>query len=152
MRAPTHTPACNWPFGSGTIQRRAAFACRVVFFARSARERWLAGKERGRRTARRSDEHSARSRCYSTHVCTAPSRGKQNHNNAERNNTKGTSTLLSCPMYRAPRSVRVLRSHDTISSQHRMSPRLSQNSDPFHDLEIFWHNAGPAPLGGDRYN
>ena len=41
----------------------------------------------------------------------------------------------------------------TRPSSHLPSvPRLSQNSDQFHDLEISQQTAGPAPLGGDRYN
>ena len=66
LRSPMRTPACCQPFGSGTVQRRAAVACRLSFTPRSARERWLSGEVRARRMARRSDEYSARSRCYST--------------------------------------------------------------------------------------
>ena len=31
LRSPLRTPACCQPFGSGTVQRRAAVACRLVF-------------------------------------------------------------------------------------------------------------------------
>ena len=31
LRSPMRTPACSQPLGSGTVQRRAAVACRVVF-------------------------------------------------------------------------------------------------------------------------
>ena len=66
LRPPLRTPTCRQPFGSGTVQRRAAVACRLFSTPRSARGRWLPGEERARRMARRSDEYSARSRCYST--------------------------------------------------------------------------------------
>ena len=66
LRSPMRTPACCQPFGSGTVQRRAAVACRLRFTPRSAPDRWLSGEERARRMARRSDEYSAHSRCYST--------------------------------------------------------------------------------------
>ena len=66
LRSPMRTPACCQPFGSGTVQRRAAIACMLIFTSQSALERWLSGEVRARRMARRSDEYSARSRCYST--------------------------------------------------------------------------------------
>ena len=50
---------------------------------------------------------------------------------------QGASTLLSYPMYRAPRHIRVLRSPRTMSSHSYRVPRLGQNSEQFHDLEIF---------------
>ena len=46
----------------------------------------------------------------------------------------------------------MLRSLDTTYSHQPVSPRLSQNSDQFHDLVVFQGIAGLAPLGGDRYN
>ena len=60
------------------------------------------------------------------HSHTAPNGGKQNHTNAERNNNQGTSALLSSPMFGAPQPIRVLRSHDTMSSQQRMSHDLAK--------------------------
>ena len=66
LHSPMRTPACCQPFGSGTVQRHAAVACRLFFASRRAWERWLSSEVRGRRMARRSDEYSARSRCYST--------------------------------------------------------------------------------------
>ena len=65
LRSPMCTPACCQPFGSGTVQRRAVVACRLRFTPRSAPDHWLLGEERARRMARRSDEYSAHSRCYS---------------------------------------------------------------------------------------
>ena len=39
-----------------------------------------------------------------------------------------------------------------MSSHLTRVPRLGQISRQFHDLEYFQALAGPAPLGGDRYN
>ena len=76
--------------------------------------------------------------------------GKQNDHKAEKNTVQGAFTLLSYPMYCAPRHIRVLRSPHAPSSHLPRVPRLRQNSEQFYDLVIF--KAGSAPLGGDRYN
>ena len=76
--------------------------------------------------------------------------GKQDDHKAEKNTMQGAFTLLSYPMYCAPRHIRVLRSPRAPSSHLTNVPRLRQNSEQFHDLVIF--KAGAAPLGGDRYN
>ena len=76
--------------------------------------------------------------------------GKQNDHKAEKNTVQGAFTLLSYPMYCAPRHIRVLRSPHAPSSHLPRVPRLRRNSELFHDLVIF--KAGSAPLRGDRYN
>ena len=73
--------------------------------------------------------------------------GNWNHTKAGKNNDQGTSTLLSTPTFYAPRRFRVLRSQDTMSSHPIRVPRLRQNSDQFHDLEIFRHCRSCAPRG-----
>ena len=50
-------------------------------------------------------------------------------------------------MYCAPRHVRVLRSPRTMSSHLYRVPRLRQNSEQFHDLEIFTAVWSCAPRG-----
>ena len=60
---------------------------------------------------------------------------------------QGASTLLSYPMYCAPRHVRVLRSPRTISSHHTRVPRLRENPRQFHDLVIFQQCRSCAPIG-----
>ena len=82
--------------------------------SRSARDRRLPGEVRACQTVRQSDEYSACSRCYSRHTIG----GKQELTKAERTMNQGASTLLSYPMYCAPRHVRVLRSPRTMSSHH----------------------------------
>ena len=108
--------------------------------------RWRLVEVRARQVSRRSDEYSARSRCYSMHTV---GENEEIHK-AEKNTMQGAFTLLSYPMYCAPRHIRVLRSPHAPSSHLTSVPRLRQNSELFHDLVIF--KAGPAPLGGDRYN
>ena len=44
--------------------------------------------------------------------------GKQNHTNAKKNNDQGTSTLLSTPMFCAPRHIRVLCSPVNVQSPY----------------------------------
>ena len=103
--------------------------------SRSARDHWLPGEVRARRTVRRASEYSARSRCYSGHTIG----GKQKNNKGRKNNDQGMSALLSSPMYHAPRHIRVLRSPRTMYSQLTRVPRLRQNSEQFHDLGVFRH-------------
>ena len=81
--------------------------------------------------------------------CTQLERNEKTHK-AEKNTMQGAFTLLSYPMYCAPRHIRVLRSPHAPSSHLTSVPRLRQNSELFHDLVIF--KAGAAPLRGDRYN
>ena len=81
--------------------------------------------------------------------CTQLERNERTHK-AEKNTMQGAFTLLSYPMYCAPRHIRILRSPRTPSSHLTSVPRLRRNSEQFHDLVIF--TADSAPLGGDRYN
>ena len=74
-----------------------------------------------------------RSRCNSR----GTKGGKQDNTKAEKNTMQGAFTLLSYPMYCAPRHIRVLRSPRTSSSHRPNVPRLRQNPEQFHDLEIF---------------
>ena len=111
--------------------------------SRSARDRRLPSEVRACQTVRQSDEYSACSRCYSRHTIG----GKQELTKAERTMNQGASTLLSYPMYCAPRHVRVLRSPRTMSSHHIRIPRLRENPRQFHDLVIFTQCRSCAPRG-----
>ena len=111
--------------------------------SRSARDRQLPGEVRACQTVRQSDEYSACNRCYSRHTIG----GKQELTKAERTMNQGASTLLSTPMYYAPRHIRVLRSPRTMSSHLTRVPRLRENPRQFHDLVIFKQCRSCAPRG-----
>ena len=119
------------------VGHRAASRCRRLQGSRLLRGvRWIVGRRARSERIRRfvvwtSTRRTADATLDSTNG------GKQELTKAERNTMQGAFTLLSSPMYCAPRHIRVLRAHDAMSSQPRMSPRLSQNLKQFHDLVIF---------------
>ena len=99
LRSPMRTPACCQPLGSGTVQRRAAVACRLICSVAECAGSLVAGR------GTRSSNGASIRRVLGTqpmllHSATQhQSRGKQNHTMQERNNNQGTSALLSSPMF-----------------------------------------------------
>ena len=126
-----------------SVQRRAAVDAGVTPGSVGAQFCRRSDEVRARQISRRSGEFSASGRCNSKDT----NGGNQEIHKAEKNTVQGAFTLLSYPMYCAPRHVRVLRSPRSPSSHSYRVPRLSYFSRQFYDLGVFKQGRSCAPRG-----
>ena len=76
---------------------------------------------------------------------------EENHKAEKNNEPRDVRPFVITNVMRTAAQPRAaLSPHDVQSTMH--VPRLSQFLRQFHDLVILRGIAGPAPLGGDRYN